>query len=60
MSYEDYRVERREQTRSLKSRLKGFMVWPSKGIFAQDKNGKVIPVQSRGTLVGKAPKLEFV
>lgn len=60
MSYEDYRLARKEQTKMIKNRRKGFMVWPSKGVFATDKDGKVIPVQSVGTLVGKAPQLEFV
>lgn len=59
MDYELYRRVRKEQQRRLKYRLRGFMVWPSKGIFGRDREGNVIPVESRGTLVGPAPAVEF-
>lgn len=62
MDYETYRAVRKEQQRQLKRRLRfGYMVWPSKGIFGQkDGEGKIIPVQNKGTLVGKVPAVEFV
>ena len=59
MDYELYRKVRKEQQRRLKYRLRGFMVWPSKGIFGHDREGNVVPVENRGTLVGPVPKLEF-
>lgn len=62
MDYETYRAARKEQQKQLKRRLRfGYMVWPSKGIFGQkDSEGKFIPVQNKGTLVGKVPAIEFV
>lgn len=61
MDYETYRAVRKEQQKRLKGRLRGFMVWPSKGIFGhKDGEGKFIPVQSKGTLVGRVPTIEFV
>ena len=62
MDYETYRLARKEQERQLKRRLRfGYMVWPSKGIFGQkDREGKIVPVQNKGTLVGKVPAVEFV
>lgn len=62
MSYEQYRAERKAQEEIIKKRTgRGFMVWPSKGIFGvQDKEGKVIPVENRGTLTGMVPGLVFV
>lgn len=59
MDYETYRAARKEQ---LKRRLRfGYMVWPSKGIFGQkDSEWKFVPVQDKGTLVGKVPAIEFV
>lgn len=53
MSYESYRILRKEQERLLKERLrKGFMVWKSKAFGV---NG-----ESWGALVGPVPKLVFV
>lgn len=62
MDYETYRFARKEQERQLKHRLRfGYMVWPSKGIPMQKgPDGKIMPVQSRGTLVGRVPTIEFV
>lgn len=59
MDYELYRKVRKEQQKRLKMRLRGFMVWPSKGIFGHDREGNVVPVENRGTLVGPVPKIEF-
>ena len=57
MDYKAYRVARKEQERQLKNRLRfGFMMWPSKGIF----NKEGVKVESRGTLKGRVPALEFV
>lgn len=62
MGYEKYRVERKKQERMLKDRLRyGYMVWPSKGIAGvENRNGQIIPVQNKGTLVGKVPQMIFV
>lgn len=62
MSYEKYRVERKNQERMLKNRLRyGYMVWPSAGIPGlKNRFGDVIPVQNKGTLVGKVPQMIFV
>lgn len=62
MSYEEYRVERKRQEKMLKDRLRrGFMVWPSAGIPGlKNRFGDIIPVQNKGTLVGKVPQMEFV
>ena len=61
MDYEVYRVARKSQEKMIKNRIRyGFMVWPSKGIFGvKDKDGAIIPVQSKGTLVGKVPAVKF-
>lgn len=62
MNYDEYRMKRAAQCRQLKRRLsRGFMVWPSKGIFGvKDNFGSVIPVQSKGTLVGKVPVIKII
>lgn len=62
MDYETYRAARKEQQKQLKRRLRyGYMVWPPKGIFGQkDREGKVVPVQNKGTLTGRVPAVEFV
>lgn len=62
MDYETYRFARKKQEQQLKRRLCfGYMVWPSKGIPMQKgPDGKIMPVQSRGTLVGPVPELQFV
>lgn len=63
MDYETYRVARKEQEKQIARRLRfGFMVWPSKGWGGQkDHEGKFIPVQNRGTLVGRrVPGLQFI
>lgn len=62
MDYETYREKRKAQQRLLKNRLRfGYMVWPSKGIPMQKgPDGKILPVQSKGTLVGPVPELQFV
>lgn len=46
----------------IRGRLRnGFMVWPSKGIAGvQDKEGKIIPVQRKGTFIGKITEIEFI
>ena len=63
MDYETYRELLREQNRRLKSRLKGFVVWKSKGYTTlgsgKDKPGRTIG-ESWGTLVGCVPSIEFV
>ena len=61
MDFEEYRAKRKAEQQMIRGRLRnGFMVWPSKGIFGvQDKEGKVIPVENRGTLVGRVPALIF-
>lgn len=62
MDYETYREARKAQEKQLKNRLRyGFMMWPSKGIFGvKNRDGNIIPVQNKGTLVGPVPKIEFV
>ena len=57
MDYKTYREARKEQDRMIKNRLRyGFMMWPSKGVL----NKEGIKVESRGTLKGRVPELEFV
>lgn len=61
MDFEEYREQRKAEQKMIKERTRGgFMVWPSKGILGYDKEGKVVPVENRGTLVGKVPALVFV
>lgn len=62
MDYETYRFARKEQEQQLKRRLRfGYMVWPSKGIPMQKgPDGKIMPVQNKGTLTGRVPSVEFI
>lgn len=62
MDYETYRATRKAQEKQIKQRIRrGYMVWPSKGFPGQlDGEGKLIQVQSKGTLVGSVPELIFV
>lgn len=62
MDYKTYRAARKDQEKMIKNRLRyGFMVWPSKGIFGvKNRDGNIIPVQNKGTLVGPVPRIEFV
>ena len=48
MDYEQYRALRREQTKRLKSRLRGFVVWKSKAVVTTEKDGKVSPSENPG------------
>lgn len=62
MDFEEYKARRKAEEKMIKERLsKGFMMWPSKGIFGvKDKEGKIIPVQSKGTFIGKITEIEFI
>lgn len=62
MDYETYRATRKAQEKQIKQRIRrGYIVWPSKGLPGQlDGEGKLIQVQSKGTLVGSVPELIFV
>lgn len=62
MSYEEYKALRREQTKRLKARLRGFMVWKSKATVQLDKDGKIKPLgESWGTVTrDRMPMLRFV
>lgn len=60
MSYEEYVMERRVQTKRLKSRLTGFMVWKSKCISILNARGEAVPGgESWGTLVGPVPTVRI-
>ena len=60
MSFEEYKKERRIQTRRLKSRLHGFMVWHSKALGIVNANGQYVPGgESWGTLVGQVPTVRI-
>jgi len=62
MPYEQYKELRREQTKRLKSRLHGFMVWKSKATVQLDKDGRIKPLgESWGTVTrDMMPMLRFV
>ena len=62
MSFEEYKALRREQTKRLKARLRGFMVWKSKATVQFDKDGKIKPLgESWGTVTrDMMPTLRFV
>lgn len=62
MPYEEYKALRREQTKRLKARLRGFMVWKSKAIVQVEKDGTVKHLgESWGTVTrDMMPMLRFV
>lgn len=62
MSYEKYRELRREQTKRLKARLRGFIVWKSKSIVKVEKDGAVKPIgENWGTATReRIPRIRFV
>ena len=60
MPYDKYVAERRAQTKRLKSRLNGFMVWKSKCISILNERGEAVPGgESWGTLVGPVPSIRI-
>lgn len=62
MDYEEYLALRREQTKRLKNRLRGFVVWKSKAVVTTEKGGKVkFFGESWGTATrDRIPMLRFV
>ena len=61
MTYEKYREERKRNTRMLRYRLKGVMVWKSSAAGAPiGKSGPWGKFETWGTLVGQAPSIRIV
>jgi hypothetical protein len=62
MDFEEYKDLRRKQTKHLKARLSGFMVWRSKAMVATEKDGTLKPLgESWGTATrSMIPRLVFI
>jgi len=62
MNFEEYRELRREQTKRLKARLRGFMVWKSKSVVVMNRDGSTkAPGETWGTATrDRIPVLRFV
>lgn len=60
MPYGEYVEKRRAQTKRLKGRLGGFMVWKSKCISIVNERGDKVPGgESWGTLIGPVPTIKI-